>query len=117
MILIDGIDKFQSVALELKDKHSVSRTARYWFQYMDYIQVVKMFIYAERAGDWNLHLHTICKMLNLSAATGHLRYAKSVRMYLQQMLDLPFKYPNLHRQFVEHGYFTIRHRDRLWAGL
>ena len=62
MILIDGIDKFQSVALELKDKHSVSRTARYWFQYMDYIQVVKMFIYTERAGDWNLHLHTICKM-------------------------------------------------------
>ena len=56
-------------------------------------------------------------MLNLFAATGHLHYAKSARMYLQQMLDLPFKYPNLHRQFVEHSYFTIRRSDRLWAGL
>ena len=56
-------------------------------------------------------------MLNLFAATGHLHYAKSARMYLQQMLDLPFKYRNLHRQFVEHGYFTKRRSDRLWAGL
>lgn len=47
----DGIDNFQSFVSELKDKHSVSRTARYCFQYMDYIQVVIMFIYAERAGD------------------------------------------------------------------
>ena len=84
---------------------------------MGYIQVVKMFIYAERTGDWNLHLHAIYKMLNLFAATGHLHYAKSVRMYLQQMLDLPFKYQNLHRQFVEHGYFTKRCSDRLWVGL
>ena len=98
--------------------NSVSGTARYWFQYMDCVQVVKMFIYAERTGDWNLHSNAIYKMLNLFAATGHLHYAKCIsRMYLQQMLDLPFKYPNLHRQYVEHGYFTIRWSDCLWAGL
>ena len=70
---------------------------------MDYVQVVKMFIYVERTGDWNLRSHAIYKMLNLFAATGHLHYVKSTRMYLQQMLDLPFKYTNLHRQYVEHG--------------
>ena len=84
---------------------------------MDYIQVVKMFVYAGRTGEWNLHLHAIYKMLDLFAAAGHLHYAKSGRMYLQQMLDLPFKYRNLHRQFVEHGYFTKRRSDRLWVGL
>ena len=84
---------------------------------MDYIQVIKIFIYAERTGVWNLHLHGIYKMLNLFAATGHLHYAKSVIIYLQKKLDLPFKYPKLHPQFVEHGYFTIRHSDRLWADL
>ena len=54
-------------------------------------------------------------MLNLFAATWHLNYAKSAGMYLQEMLDLPFKYPNLHRWFVELGYFTIRRSDRLWV--
>ena len=76
-----------------------------------------MFIYTERTGYWNLHLHAIYNMLNVFAATGHLHYAESARMYLQQMSDLPFKYPNLHRLIVEHGYFTRRTRDRLWAGL
>ena len=52
-------------------------------------------------------------MLNLFAATWHLNYAKSAEMYLQEMLDLPFKYANLHRRFVELGYFTIRRSDRL----
>lgn len=99
----DGIDKFQSVVSELKDKHSVSRTARYCFQYMNYIKVVKMLIYAERTDDQNLHLHAIYKMPNLFAATGHLQFAESARMYLQQMLDLPIKYPKLHSQFAEHG--------------
>ena len=33
------------------------------------------------------------------------------------MVDLPLKYPNLHRKYVEHGYFTIRCSDCLWGGL
>lgn len=91
----DEIDQFQSVVAELKDKHRVSRTARYWFQYMDYMQVVKVFSCAERTGDWNLHLHAIYKMLNLFSVTGHLHYAKSAEVYLQRMLDLPFECLNI----------------------
>ena len=33
-----------------------SRTAKFWLQYIRYINVVKLFIRAERTSNWNLHL-------------------------------------------------------------
>ena len=56
-------------------------------------------------------------MINLFAATGHMNYAKSARLYLQKMLDLPNEHPWLHRCFTEEGYHTVRRSDRFWAGL
>ena len=50
-------------------------------------------------------------MLNLFAATGHVYYAKSARLYLQQMLKLPKEHPWLYKQFVEFGYHTIRRTE------
>ena len=61
--------------LEIK-KNSLqveSRTAKLWLQYMNYVEISKSFIRASRTGDWCLHLSSISKMLNLFAATGHLR--------------------------------------------
>ena len=46
------------------------------------------FIQVARTGNWDIHLGSISEMLNLFAATGHLNYAKSARIYLQLMLDL-----------------------------
>ena len=62
-----------------------SRTAKLWVQYMDYVDVIRMFIRAERTGDWDKHLVATEKMLNLYAATGHYHYAKSARLYLQSL--------------------------------
>ena len=65
-----------------------SRTAKLWILYMDYVQIVKSFIRAERSGSWTEHLAATMNMLNLFAATGHIHYAKSARLYLQMMLKL-----------------------------
>ena len=62
-----------------------SQTAKLWLLYMKYIEVLKLFIRAERIGDWNTHLIASLKMLNLFASTGHINYAKSTRLYLQMM--------------------------------
>ena len=56
-------------------------------------------------------------MLNLYAATGHINYVKSGRLYLQLMLDLEKNYPWLYHQFNEKGFHCIRRTDKLWAGL
>ena len=65
-----------------------SRTAKLWFHYLHYIQVLKRFIIAERTSNWSLHLQPTADILNLFAASGHLNYAKSARLYVQQMMSL-----------------------------
>ena len=115
---IDAIDKLSSKLTESIDKLSKSnRTAKLWKQYMYHVSLVKDFIFAERTGDWSFHLITVKKMLNLFAAAGRVNYAKSARLYLQTMNDLPQKHPWLFQCFNEKGYHTIRRSDRYWAGL
>lgn len=93
-----------------------SRTARLWFQYLDYIVIIKEFITSERLGDWSGHLFAVNKLLNLFAATGHYHYAKSARLYLQTMNHLATTHPWLYQQFTN-GYHVVRRSNRLWGGL
>jgi hypothetical protein len=88
-----------------------SRTARLWLYYMKCLDIVKLFLAAERTGNWLLHWHVVHKMLTIFAATGHANYAKCGRIYLQQMHDLPETHPTLHKQFLN-GYHTVRRSDR-----
>ena len=94
-----------------------SRTAKLWLHYIEYVDTLKLFIQAERTGNWNLHLIAIEQMLNLFAATGHLNYAKSSRLYLQLMRELPTDHPWLYHCFAEQGFHTVRRSNRFWAGL
>ena len=96
---------------------NASRTAKLWLQYLHYISVLKLFIRAERTGNWNMHLVATSQMLNLFAATGHNNYAKSSRLYLQLMNDLPKSHPWLFNQFMSNGYHTIRRSNKFWGGI
>ena len=84
---------------------------------MDYVKVIKMVNFAEGVGDWESHLDSTRRMLNLFATTGHYHYAKCGRMYLQQMLELPSNYPSIYKSFKENGYHTIRRSDQYRARL
>ena len=70
-----------------------SRTGKLWIQYYRQVSLIRMFIRAERTGDWELHLHCIRQMLPHFHAAGHIAYAKSAHLYTQQMLELPHKMP------------------------
>ena len=56
-------------------------------------------------------------MLNLFASAGRVNYAKSARIYLQSMDELPASYPWLDDRFKEKGLHAIRRSERFWAGL
>ena len=86
---------------------STSRTAKLWLRFMDYIEIIKDFICCERLGMWDGHLNVVTALLNLFAATCHIHYAKSARLYVQEMRKLPSTHPWLHQKFVE-GYHTAR---------
>ena len=94
-----------------------NRTARLWIQVLEYVDVMKLFIWAERLDDWEMHLRATKSTLNLFAATGHFNYAKSTCMYLQQMLKLPEKHPKVYIMFKKNGYHSVCRSDTYWVGL
>ena len=75
---------------------------------------MRLFVRSERTGDWHLHLYAVKQMLPYLHAAGHLHYAKSAHLYVQQMEELPAEIDIL---FAESGYFTIRRSDKFWAGV
>ena len=102
--------------LNAKKRELTSRTAILWLQYLKMIDILRMFLKAERTADWRLHLQAVRNMLPFFAASGHSLYAKSSYIYLQTMLDLPKTHPDVHQKFLE-GYHVVRRSNRYWAGL
>jgi len=113
-VVIALTNVLKNLKLELS---TASRTSKLWLQYADYIGVIRMFIRAERTGNWHEHLEAMRLMLNLYAATGHINYAKSTRLYLQSMQTLDSDHPWLYEQYCKSGFHCIRRTDRYWAGL
>ena len=66
-----AIDEF------IEAKKEESQTAALWLQYIDYVNIVKLFVFAERTSNWFLHIDAIKRMFNLFAATGHINYANA----------------------------------------
>lgn len=80
------------------------------------VSIAKEFIRAERMGDWQAHLNCVKEMLPYFYASGHLPYAKSAHLYLQDMLQLEEVIdPSVYRRFTE-GFFTVRRSDKLSCG-
>ena len=109
--LTNVVEKFKS------ELSSASRTAKLWLHYLEYISIIRMFIRAERTGNWHEHLEAMRLILNLFATTGHINYAKSARLYLQSMQSLDSEHVWLYEQYCKSGYHCIRHGDRYWADL
>lgn len=113
----DSFEKISDSINQLKAKlRAGSRTSQLWLMYMDYVHLVKMFVYAERTSNWELHLSALSKMLNLFAATGHNNYARCARLYLQEMKRLPQTAPWLHDQFLNEK-STVRRTSKNWTGI
>ncbi|ELT97068.1 hypothetical protein CAPTEDRAFT_185955 [Capitella teleta] len=72
----------------IKTEKEQSQTRRLWLNYMEQVSLIKLFVDAERTGDWALHQTSIRQMIPYFHAAGHLAYAKSARIYLQQMQAL-----------------------------
>ena len=102
---------------KLKTKlKETSRSAQLWLLYLDYISIAKLFILAERTSNWELHLHVVTKMLNLFASTGHINYANSARLYVQEMKKLPQMHPWLYNKFINERH-TVKRTKKNWTGI
>src|SRR6478609_9579178 len=76
-----------------------------------------MFLYAERTGDWVMHMECIRRMIPYFHAAGHMAYAKSARLYLQDMKSIQSTmHEDEYKKFTKNGYFTVRRTDQFWGG-
>ena len=78
---------------------------------------MRSFIIAERTSDFNLHQILLKQILNIFAASWHNYYAKSARLYLHLMLDLPFTLSWLSEQHSSNRFHSVRRSDKFWARL
>lgn len=76
--LLETLNRYVTLRESLK----CYRTAKLWIQYMEMVDILKVFIKAERTGNWDLHLKTMKCMLPYFAAAGHYLYLKSGYFYL-----------------------------------
>ena len=76
------------------------------------VGILKKSIKAERTGRFDLHLQSVA----FFAAAGHHNYAKSARLYLQQMMALKDTHPKVYQDYQE-GHHVFQRSDRYWAGL
>ena len=106
----------EELLLQTKKKLAEHRTAKLWLQYMDMVDILRLFLRAERTGDWEMHLHSLQRMLPYLAAGGHHLYTKSLYIYLMKMQDLNNTNPDLYTAFME-GQHVLRRSDRFWAGI
>ena len=117
IVVSNEFAKFSQVLSDAKKKLATkSRTGKLWTLYLDYVSTIKKYIVAERTSNWALHLEATKEMLNLFAATGHINYAKSARVYVQQITELQQRNPWLYNKFQE-GFHAVRRSDRLWSDL
>lgn len=117
ILISKELSQLDKAVVELQTKvSSLSRTAKLWNLYLYYVNIIKEFIQCERSADWEGHLRAVSKLLNLFAASGHINYAKSARLYLQMMRELPDTHPWLYQKFVE-GNHAVRRSNKYWAGL
>ena len=75
----------------LQDEALSSRTGNLWIEYIKMVRILLLFIRAERSADKDLYLYCIAKMIPVLHAGGHTAYAKSSRLYLDQMNQLKTK--------------------------
>ena len=92
------------------------KTSTLWLSFCEMVAILKRFLLAERAGDWELHLLSVQEMLPYLGAAGHNLYTKSAYIYHSQMQNLKATYPDIHAHFMR-GHHVVCRSDRLWAGL
>ena len=78
---------------------------------MRMVNLLRQFLKAECARNWNLHLMSLQEMLPYFVAAGHNLYTQSVHIYLQQMLQLEVQHPDVYA-FFSTGYHVIHRCDR-----
>ena len=101
----------------IQEDHNDSRTLKLWKVYLRMTHLFRLFLFAERTGDFDLHIYCMEQYIPLFHSAGHFNYAKTTRLYVQQMKNLKHNIPeDTYDLYARKGYYTIRRKDIYFAG-
>ena len=72
------ISSIDVIVGNLKFVQDVSRTGKLWLQFMDFVSIIRMFICAERTGNFELHISSSEQMLPYLAVAGHDKHTVAI---------------------------------------
>ena len=81
-------------------------TVRLWLQFMEMVGLLCQFVKAEHTGNWSVNVQTRHEMLRYFAAADQNLHAKSVPIYLQQILHFQRQHPDI-TCFLQHRNHVI----------
>eukprot|EP00112_Aurelia_sp_Birch-Aquarium-sp1_P024032 Seg7404.2 transcript_id=Seg7404.2/GoldUCD/mRNA.D3Y31 product="hypothetical protein" protein_id=Seg7404.2/GoldUCD/D3Y31 len=80
------------------EKSSAS-LSRFWMSYLDITDTILNLIYAQLAGNWQLHLHASYEILKWAFAYDRYNYARYFSLYLADMFNLESEHPDVYEEF------------------
>ena len=112
---IDVKEMLASIS-QYKERFSEARTAKLWFQYLRMVEIICMFIKAERTRNFDPHLQILWETMPYFAVSGHRLYARSAHIYQQAMQNLEVINKKVYERF-QNGYHVVWRSKRFWGGL
>ncbi len=102
--LIDDFISFK------ESKSHMSETFTYWDKIVNFVDLLKDLVRADREGNWQLHLHTVQQLLPLFAVCDRVNYLRWCSVYLEDMRKLPETAPGVHASFCA-GKFVVKRTE------
>ena len=86
---------------------AASEMVRYLETLLKLVNIFKIFISAEKEGNWKGHLQAIQDMIPVFCPTGSVSYQRYCSVYLEMMRQLPEEHPSIFKEFME-GKFLVK---------
>ena len=109
------IDAAYQAALKSKRDGSTGKTAALWAQFVDVVEIINRFEFAERTSDFDLHCKSLAQLLPYIAAAGRYNYYPTLSLYLSDMQNLAVTHPEVHKAYAE-GNHAPRPTEQFWGG-
>ncbi|KAJ8886881.1 hypothetical protein PR048_013093 [Dryococelus australis] len=105
-------EKLNNPLSRLKDNRS---TAVLWVQYFHMITFMEKSIAAQCCDDWQGYLSCSQQMILYFNTSGYFHYANCTHLYMQDILSLPNRHPDVKQQYSDFGHFSVNSSGTRWA--
>ena len=87
------------------------KTAKFWFGYVEMVQLYHQFIRSIRTGDLDLYIYCLPKLSNFFFAFNHHNYARWLVIYHDNLLKLKDTHPQVNKDFRD-GCFALKRTSK-----